>query len=57
MLLGRNMYIFNLFSLLAFWNLIEVQINNSMDAALSPLRDFSIEQNPKRPPSESIPSR
>ena len=28
--------------LLAFWNLIDVQINNSVDAALSPLRDFSI---------------
>ena len=43
--------------LLAFWNLIDVQIDNSVDAALSPLRDFSIKQNPKWLPSESISSR
>ena len=26
--------------LLAFWNLIEVQINNSVDAALAPFKDI-----------------
>ena len=33
-----NLGLYNI--LLAFWNLIEVQINNSVDAALAPFKDI-----------------